>query len=82
MSAGKERKRTPSPVGTAERPYQGNRLADKNYFVTINTVSARRVAKDNLLECTDPLEVKIEAVKGKTTETHCGLIGEAGSPIK
>jgi hypothetical protein len=53
-----------------------NKLSDKNYFVTINTVSARKVARDNLLDCADPMSVKIEAMKGKTTEIPCWLIGE------
>lgn len=57
-----------------------NRLSDKNYFVTINTVSARKVARDNLLDCADPISVKIDAMKGKTTEVHCWLIGEARAP--
>ena len=53
-----------------------NRLSDKDYFVTINTVSARRVARDNLLHCTDPIDVKISAIQHKTTEITCRLIGE------
>jgi hypothetical protein len=57
-----------------------NRLADKNYFVTINTVSARKVARDNLLNCADPISVKIDAMKSKTTEVRCWLIGETGAP--
>jgi hypothetical protein len=59
-----------------------NRLSDKNYFVTINTVSARKVAKDNLLDCADPLERKIETFKGKTVEVQCRLIGESDAPTK
>lgn len=53
-----------------------NKLSDKNYFVTINTVSARKVARDNLLDCADPMSVKIETMKGKTTEVPCWLIVE------
>jgi hypothetical protein len=55
-----------------------NRLADKNYRVTLNTVSARRVAPDNLLEC--PASVtSIETLKGRTVEVPCTLIGEPES---
>jgi hypothetical protein len=53
-----------------------NRLADKDYFVTINTVSARKVARDNLLDCADPMSVRISALQNKTTEIRCWLIGE------
>ncbi len=51
------------------------RLSDKNYFVTINTVSARKAVPDNILWCDDPIK-RIEAVKGKTLEVHCDLISE------
>ena len=54
-----------------------DRLADKNYFVTINTVSARNVYRDNLLDCVQPIEVRIATMAGKTTEVHCSVIGEA-----
>ena len=57
-----------------------NRLSNKDYFVTINTVSARRVAKDNLLECTDPISVNISVLQDKTTEIGCRLIGESTAP--
>jgi hypothetical protein len=59
-----------------------NRLSDKNYFVTINAVSARRVAPDNLLDCADPMDRKIETFKGKTIEIQCRLIGEPDARIK
>jgi len=52
------------------------RLSDKNYFVSINTVSARHVAPDNLLECAD-FSRKIESLKGRTIEIECWLIGES-----
>ena len=38
------------------------RLGDKNYFVTVNTVSARKADKNNLLDCDDPMDRKIETV--------------------
>jgi hypothetical protein len=53
-----------------------NRLSDKNYFVTINTVSARKAANDNLLDCDDPISRRIESFKGNTIEVRCRLIGE------
>jgi hypothetical protein len=53
-----------------------NRLADKNYFVTINTSSARKADKNNLLDCDDPMSRRIESFQGKTIEVRCGLIGE------
>jgi hypothetical protein len=59
-----------------------NRLADKNYFVTINTVSARRVARDNLLDCADPISRRIETFRGRTIEIQCWLIGEPDARIK
>ncbi len=59
-----------------------NRLADKNYFVTINTVSARKVARDNLLDCADPISVRIAEMQGKTTVVRCRLIGEVDAPTK
>ena len=49
-----------------------NRLADKNYFVTINTVSARNVYRGNLLDC-----VRIVAMQDKTTDVRCSLIAKA-----
>lgn len=59
-----------------------NRLADKNYFVTINTVSARKVARDNLLDCTDPISRRIETFRGRTIEIQCWLIGEPDHRVK
>jgi hypothetical protein len=53
-----------------------NRLADKNYFVTINTFSARKADENNLLNCDDPMSRRIESFRGKTIEVRCGLIGE------
>lgn len=59
-----------------------NRLCDKHYFVTINTVSARKVAPDNLLDCADPMDLRIETFKGKAIEIQCWLIGEPDARIK
>lgn len=59
-----------------------NRLADKNYFVTINTVSARNVYRDNLLNCDNPISVRIAAMQDKTTNVRCSLIGEARASTK
>jgi hypothetical protein len=59
-----------------------NRLSDKNYFVTINTVSARKAAKDNLLDCADPISRRIETFAGKIIEVQCRLIGEPDAPTK
>lgn len=59
-----------------------NRLSDKNYFVTINTVSARKVARDNLLDCTDPISRRIETFRGRTIEIQCWLIREPNAQIK
>jgi len=52
-----------------------DRLANKDYFVTINTVSARKVSKKNLLWCGDP-EDRLSTFEGKTTEVSCVLIEE------
>lgn len=55
-----------------------NRLADKNYYVTINTVSARKAYSNNLLDCDEPdFERRIESFKGRTIKVPCRLIGEA-----
>jgi hypothetical protein len=59
-----------------------NRLSDKNYFVTINTVSARNAATDNLLDCADPISRRIETFAGKIIEVQCRLIGELNAPTK
>ena len=53
-----------------------NRLADKDYFVTVNVVSARKASKDNLLDCSD-LEDRLTTFAGKTTSVSCNLIGES-----
>jgi hypothetical protein len=79
-------------LGSAERPVDGNnearfknvkvplsdwdRLADKDYFVTINTFSARKADENNLLDCDDPMSRRIGSFRGKTIEVRCGLIGE------
>jgi hypothetical protein len=52
-----------------------DRLANKDYFVTINVVSARKAAKNNLLWCGTP-EDRLSTFEGKTTEVSCGLIDE------
>ncbi len=59
-----------------------NRLSDKNYFVTINTVSARKTVSDNLLDCADPMSRRIETFRDRTIEVQCSLIGETDAPIK
>lgn len=59
-----------------------NRLSDKNYFVTINTVSARNRTDNNILSCADPISVRIDTLKGKTTEVRCWLIGESDTPAR
>jgi hypothetical protein len=53
-----------------------NRLADKNYFVTINTFSARKADENNLLDCDDPMSRRIASFRGKTIAVRCGIIGE------
>lgn len=57
-----------------------NRLSDKNYFVTINVVSARKASKNNLLDCGVP-ENRISTFAGKATEVTCRLIGEGQATI-
>ncbi len=52
-----------------------DRLSNKDYFVTINIVSARTTSKDNLLDCGAP-ENRISAFAGKTTNVSCSLISE------
>jgi hypothetical protein len=59
-----------------------NRLSDKNYFVTLNTVSTRNRTDNNVLSCADPISVRIDALKGKTTEVRCWLIGEPDAPTR
>ncbi len=52
-----------------------NNLADKDYFVTINVVSARKTSKNNLLWCDVP-EDRLSTFTAKTTPIFCGLINE------
>jgi hypothetical protein len=52
-----------------------DRLSNKDYFVTINVVSARRASKNNLLHCGAP-EDRISTFAGKATNVLCRLIGE------
>ena len=52
-----------------------NDLSDKDFYVTINVVSARKSSKDNLLDCADP-EERVSTFAGKTTQVSCRLIGE------
>jgi hypothetical protein len=53
-----------------------NNLADKDYYVTINVVSARKTSKDNLLQCNEPIDRRISTFVGKSTQVFCRLIGE------
>jgi len=59
-----------------------NRLSDKNYFVTINVYSARKVVSNNLLDCADPIDRKIETFRDRTIDVQCWLIGEPDAPNK
>jgi hypothetical protein len=52
-----------------------NDLSSKDYYVTVNVVSARKSSKDNLLDCADP-EARISTFVGKSTQVSCRLIGE------
>ncbi|HEV3420202.1 MAG TPA: hypothetical protein VG075_07855, partial [Candidatus Acidoferrum sp.] len=52
-----------------------NDLSSKDYYVTINVVSARKSSKDNLLDCADPID-RISTFAGKLTPVSCRLIGE------
>ena len=52
-----------------------NRLANKDYFVTINVVSARKASKNNLLWCGAP-EDRLSTFEGKTRDVSCRLIEE------
>ena len=58
------------------------RLSDKNYYVTINTVSARKSDDNNLPDCDDPISRRIESFRGKTIEVSCWLIDEPNAPTK
>jgi hypothetical protein len=55
-----------------------NDLADKDYYVAINVVSARRTSTDNLLDCDVPI-ARISTFAGKSTDVLCRLIGERDS---
>ena len=52
-----------------------NRLANKDYFVTINVVSARKASRNNFLGCSVP-EGRLSTFEGKTTDVSCSLIDE------
>jgi hypothetical protein len=52
-----------------------NDLADKDYYVTINVVSARKTSNDNLLDCDVPM-ARVSTFVGKSTQVLCRLIGE------
>jgi hypothetical protein len=52
-----------------------NDLSSKDYYVTVNVVSARKSSKDNLLDCANP-EERISTFVGKSTQVSCRLIGE------
>lgn len=52
-----------------------NDLSSKDYYVTINVVSARMSSKDNLLDCAVPID-RISTFVGKSTQVSCRLIGE------
>ena len=58
-----------------------SRLANKDYFVTINVVSARKASKNNLLFCGVP-ENRLSTFAGKTTEVSCDLIDERFPVLK
>jgi hypothetical protein len=57
-----------------------NRLSDRNYFVTINLFSARKAVSNNLLDCADPIDRRIETFRDRTIEVQCRLIGEPDAP--
>jgi len=57
------------------------RLSNKDYFVTINVVSARKTSTNNLLDCGVP-EDRISTFAGRTTEVFCRLIGEHDTKTK
>ena len=52
-----------------------NDLSSKDYYVTINVVSARKSSKDNLLDCAVPSD-RISTLAHKSTQVSCRLIGE------
>jgi hypothetical protein len=57
-----------------------NHLADKDYFVTVNVVSARKASRNNLLSCTVP-EDRLSTFAGKTTDVSCELIDEQNTVV-
>lgn len=52
-----------------------NDLSSKDYYVTINVVSARKSSTDNLLDCAVPID-RISTFARKSTQVSCRLIGE------
>jgi hypothetical protein len=52
-----------------------NDLSNKDYYVTINVVSARKSSKDNLLGCAVPFG-QISTFAGKSRHVSCILISE------
>jgi hypothetical protein len=52
-----------------------NDLSSKDYYVTINVVSARKSSKGNLLDCAVPID-RISTFAGKSLQVSCRLIGE------
>ena len=52
-----------------------NDLSSKDYYVTNNVVSARKSSRDNLLNCSVPID-RISTFGGKSTQVFCRLIGE------
>lgn len=62
--------------GTKLSQSNWNHLSNKDYFVTINVVSARKFSKDNVLHYGVP-ENRVSTFAGKTTEVTCRMIGES-----
>jgi hypothetical protein len=52
-----------------------NDLSSKDYYVTVNVVSARKSSRDNLLDCAVPIG-RISTFVGKSTQVSCRLNGE------
>jgi hypothetical protein len=61
--------------GTKVSQSSWNDLSSKDYYVTINVVSARKSSKENLLDCADPID-RISTFAGKSTQVSCRLINE------
>jgi hypothetical protein len=57
-------------------------LADKNYYVTVNVVSARKTYRDNLLDCSEPIDQHIDTLQGKIISVPCRLIGESNASTR